>query len=60
VGTLNVVSIQVALLVASPPGAKLVPVPPRFNLLNTQVTVPGDNRSRQVFYATINLRDAVN
>jgi hypothetical protein len=24
------------------------------------VTVPGDNRSRQVFYATINLRDAVN
>lgn len=60
VGTLNVVSIQVAVLVASPPGNKLVPVPPPFNLLGTQVTVPGDNRSRQVFYATINLRDAVN
>jgi len=28
--------------------------------LGTGVTVPGDNRSRQVFYATINLRDAVN
>jgi type IV pilus assembly protein PilW len=60
VGTLNVVSIQVAVLVASPPGNKLVPVPPPFNLLGTQVTVPGDNRSRQVFYATINVRDAVN
>jgi type IV pilus assembly protein PilW len=60
VGPLNVVSIQVALLVASPPGTKPVPVPPPFNLLGTQVTVPGDNRSRQVFYATINLRDAVN
>jgi type IV pilus assembly protein PilW len=60
VGTLNVVSIQVALLVASPPGNKLVPVPLPFNLLGTQVTVPGDNRSRQVFYATINVRDAVN
>jgi type IV pilus assembly protein PilW len=60
VGPLNVVSIQVALLVASPPGTKLVPAPPPFNLLGTAVTVPGDNRSRQVFYATINLRDAVN
>ena len=60
VGVLNVVSIQVAVLVASPPGNKLVPVPPPFNLLGTQVTVPADNRSRQVFYATINLRDAVN
>ena len=60
VGALNVVSIQVALLVASPPATKLVPVPPAFNLLGTAVTVPGDNRSRQVFYATINVRDAVN
>jgi type IV pilus assembly protein PilW len=57
---LNVVSIQVALLVASPPGTKPVPAPPPFNMLGTAVTVPGDNRSRQVFYATINLRDAVN
>jgi type IV pilus assembly protein PilW len=60
VAPLNVVSIQVALLVASPPGNKVVPVPPPFNLLGTAVTVPGDNRSRHVFYATINLRDAVN
>jgi type IV pilus assembly protein PilW len=60
VGPLNVVSIQVAFLVASPPGTKPVPVPPPFNMLGTAVTVPGDNRSRQVFYATINLRDAVN
>jgi hypothetical protein len=60
VGVLNVVSIQVALLVASPPQTKPMPVPPAFNLLGTAVTVPGDNRSRQVFYATINLRDAVN
>ena len=60
VGAVNVVSIQVALLVASPPGNKLVPVPPPFNLLGTAVTVPGDNRSRQVFSATLNLRNAVN
>ena len=60
VGPLNVVSLQVALLVASPPGNKPVPAPPAFNMLGTGVTVPGDNRSRQVFYATINLRDAVN
>jgi type IV pilus assembly protein PilW len=67
VGATNVVSIQVALLVASPPGNKPVVVPPAFNMLGTPagappvaVTVPGDNRSRQVFYATINLRDAVN
>jgi type IV pilus assembly protein PilW len=60
VGPLNVVSIQVAVLVASPPGNKLVPAPLPFNLLGTSVTVPGDNRARKVFYATINLRDAVN
>jgi type IV pilus assembly protein PilW len=67
VGATNVVSIQVALLVASPPGNKPVVPPPAYNMLGTPagaapvaVTVPGDNRSRQVFYATINLRDAVN
>jgi type IV pilus assembly protein PilW len=61
IGGFNVVSIQVALLVASPPGNKLVPPPPAFNMVGTpptQVTVPGDNRARQVFYATINLRNA--
>jgi len=61
VGAFSVVSIQVALLVASPPGNKPVPPPPAFNMVGTpptQVTVPGDNRARQVFYATINLRNA--
>jgi hypothetical protein len=29
-------------------------------MIGTPVTVPGDNRSRQVFYATMNLRNAVN
>jgi type IV pilus assembly protein PilW len=66
IGGFNVVSIQVAVLVASPPGNKPVPPPPAFNMLGAppnspnsiQVTVPGDNRARQVFYATINLRNA--
>jgi type IV pilus assembly protein PilW len=59
----NVVSIQVALLVASPPASKPVAPPPAFNMVGTppmQVTVSGDNRSRAVFYATMNLRNAVN
>ena len=60
VGATTVVSIQVALLVASPPRNKPIPVPPALNMIGDTVTVPGDNRSRQVFYATINLRDAVN
>jgi type IV pilus assembly protein PilW len=59
VGT-NVVSIQVALLVASPAAGKQVPAAAPYNLLGTQITVPADNRSRQVFYATLNLRNAVN
>jgi type IV pilus assembly protein PilW len=56
----NVVSIQVALLVASPAAGKQVPAAAPYNLLGTQVTVPADNRARQVFYATLNLRNAVN
>ena len=61
VGVLNVVSIQVALLVASPAAGKQVPgLVPFYTLLGTQVTPPVDNRSRQVFYATLNLRNAVN
>jgi type IV pilus assembly protein PilW len=59
VGT-NVVSIQVALLVASPAAGRQVPVAAPYNLLGTQLTVPADNRARQVFYATLNLRNAVN
>ena len=60
VGLTNVVSIQVALLVASPAAGKQVPAAAPYNLLGTQVTVPADNRSRRVFYATLNLRNAVN
>jgi type IV pilus assembly protein PilW len=60
VGAFNVVSIQVAVLVASPPSGKLPAAPPPYNMVGTQVTAPWDFRTRQVFYATINLRDAVN
>ena len=60
VGTVNVVSIQVALVVASPPSTRPVPPAAPYNLLGNAVTAPVDNRMRQVFYATINLRDAVN
>ena len=60
VGATNVVSIQVALLVASAPATKALPAAAPYNVLGTQVTVPADNRDRQVFSATINLRNAVN
>jgi type IV pilus assembly protein PilW len=60
VGLSNVVSIQVALLVASPPSNKPPAAPAAYNMVGTQVTAPWDFRRRQVFYATINLRDAVN
>jgi type IV pilus assembly protein PilW len=60
VGAINVVSIQVALLVASPPSTRQLPPAAPYNLLGNAVTAPVDNRMRQVFYATINLRDAVN
>ncbi|MGN6451611.1 MAG: PilW family protein [Steroidobacteraceae bacterium] len=63
VGTSNVVSIQVALLVASPPGNKPGAARPPLDMIGTppaRVTVPRDNRSRKVFSAIINLRNAVN
>jgi type IV pilus assembly protein PilW len=60
VGAVNVVSIQVALLVAGTPSNRPPAALGPFNMLGTVVTVPWDNRPRQVFYATINLRDAVN
>jgi len=60
VGAINVVSIQVALLVASPPSGKQPAAAPPYNMVGTQVTAPWDFRQRQVFYATINLRDATN
>lgn len=58
VGATPVVSIQVAVLAASPPGNGTQTVP-AFQLLNTAVTAPVDTRLRKVFAATINLRDAV-
>ena len=60
VGGVNVVSIQVALLVASPQITKQVQPAAGYVLLGNPVTAPVDSRMRQVFYATINLRDAVN
>ena len=60
VGAINVVSIQVALLVAGTPSNRPPAALGPFNMLGTTVTVPWDSRPRQVFYATINLRDAVN
>jgi type IV pilus assembly protein PilW len=60
VGAINVVSIQVALLVAGTPSNRPPAALGPFNMLGTTVAVPWDNRPRQVFYATINLRDAVN
>jgi type IV pilus assembly protein PilW len=59
VGTFNVVSLQVAVLAASPPGGNPVQSLTH-NLLGTIVTAPADTRMRHVFSATINLRNAVN
>lgn len=56
----SVVSLEVAVLVASPSGS--VPAPATaltFNLLGTTVTVPKDTRLRRVFEKTIGLRDAL-
>jgi len=54
-----VVSVKVALLAASPPGAAAGPVvshPPYF-LLGTAVTAPADNRQRQVYEVTFAVRN---
>lgn len=53
-----VVSVRIALLVASPLGA--VPAPKQaatYNLLGTLVTAPIDTRLRQVFQTTVTLRN---
>ena len=53
-----VVSIKIALLVASRPYAIPLPAQARtFNLLGTKVTAPLDTRMRQVFEATVSLRN---
>jgi type IV pilus assembly protein PilW len=56
-----VISVKIALLVASPPGAVPMPTKARtFDLLGTQVTAPIDTRMRQVFETTVSLRDTTN
>lgn len=57
----RVISLKVALLVASPPGAAAVRVPtvaPVYALLGTTVTAPIDARLRKVFDVTIAARNA--
>ena len=55
----TVISIKVAVLAASPPGAVQAPTAaPTFNLLGTTVAAPTDLRVRKVFDTTITLRNA--
>lgn len=56
-----VISVKIAILVASPLYATTVPTTARkFNLLGTIVTAPIDTRLRRVFETTISLRDNTN
>jgi type IV pilus assembly protein PilW len=55
-----VMSVKVALLSASPPGsAHPSPVALTYPLLGTTVTAPNDTRARQVFEATIAVRNSL-
>jgi type IV pilus assembly protein PilW len=57
----QVVSVKVALLVASPPGTRAVAQPAAaltYNLLGTTVTAPIDTRLRRVFQTTIAVENA--
>lgn len=58
----SVVAIKVAVLAAGPPnaGTGVVTAHLPYTLLDTTVTVPPDNRQRQVFTSQITLRSAVN
>lgn len=54
----SVMSVQVAMLAAGPPGsAATPPAAMKYNLLGTLVTAPRDNRARQVFEVTIAARN---
>lgn len=54
----NVLSVKVAVLAASQPGAlPIATVASTYNLLGTTVTAPLDSRARQVFELTIGLRN---
>jgi type IV pilus assembly protein PilW len=53
-----VMSVKIAVLAASPPGAVQQPAAGRvFNLLGNTVTAPTDSRLRQVFEITVSMRD---
>jgi type IV pilus assembly protein PilW len=55
-----VMSVKVAVLAASPPGAVSPPaVAPTYNLLGTTVTAPIDTRTRKVFEITVAVRNAL-
>jgi type IV pilus assembly protein PilW len=56
----SVMSVKIAVLAASPPGAARPPAAaPTFNLFGTTVTAPIDTRTRQVFEITIAVRNSV-
>lgn len=56
----QVMSVQVALLAAGPPGSKSMPTAAStYNLFGTTVTSPIDTRIRQVFEVTIGARNAL-
>jgi type IV pilus assembly protein PilW len=55
----TVMSVKIALLAASPPGAGKPAAAVTYNLLGTTVTPPVDTRSRQVFEETIAVRNSL-
>ena len=56
----SVMSVQVAVLAAGPPGsAAMPPAPISYSLFGTVVTAPVDTRARQVFQVTIAARNAL-
>jgi type IV pilus assembly protein PilW len=56
----KVVSVKVAVLSASPPGAAQIPAAaPTYNLLGTLVKAPRDTRLRKVFTVTVGVRNAM-
>jgi type IV pilus assembly protein PilW len=56
----TVMSVKIAVLAASPPGsAHPAALPITYTLLGTQVTAPNDTRARQVFEATIAVRNSL-
>ena len=57
----QVMSVQVAVLAAGPPGSAVLPKTgaTTYNLFGTLVTAPVDTRVRQVFEVTIAARNAL-